>query len=257
MSLYAVFGDVHGPFESKENVELLLDVIEDLGADIVLNGDILDFYSINSYGPKHPDVRSSLDDEFYWGETFLRDLRKRFPDREIIWCLGNHEFRLERFVLKHCPAFYNYLLLHKMLPVDELDIKLVQYNERYQLANSLFVQHSPPSYSENLANTSFKKKLDEDHIWNCSHRADSVVKTGSSGRIYTTYVNGWFGSKGIIHELQRSMPENRRVFSFTKNHEMWNCSFCLVGVDEHGEHFIQQIIIKDNKCVVGGTLYSR
>lgn len=54
MSLYAVFGDVHGPFESKENVELLLDVIEDLGADIVLNGDILDFYSINSYGQNIP-----------------------------------------------------------------------------------------------------------------------------------------------------------------------------------------------------------
>tara|TARA_R110002020_G_scaffold468324_2_gene692527 strand:- start:451 stop:1212 length:762 start_codon:yes stop_codon:yes gene_type:complete len=251
-----VLGDIHGPWLNQRRLDLVLDIAQDLDCShIIINGDCLDFYHLNSYGPKHADVQTILEDEIYWGQEFLKSLRKRFPKKGIIFLFGNHEYRLDRFIMKHCPAFWNFLKLEKMLNLEDLNIEWLPYNERYQIEKTqLFVQHSPPSYSDNLANTSMKKKMDQDHIWNCAHRTDMVARTGSSGKIYTSYINGWFGSTGIIGKNQREMPENRRVFSFTKNHESWNSSFCLVGVDGKN-HYVEQVLIKDYTAMVGGNLY--
>lgn len=256
MELYGVIGDIHLPFEDRRALDLALDIFEDQGiTHLILNGDVLDFYCLNSYGAKHPDVQATLEDEFYAGQEFLNNLRKRFVDVKITYIFGNHEYRLDRFVMENCPGFWNLLKLEKQLNLKELGINWVPYNERYQLGKAnIYCQHSPPSYSENAAVTSFKKKLDVDHIWNCTHRTDRSVKTGSSGTTYTSYINGWFGSKGIIEDLQAKMPDNRRVFSFTKNHEVWNRSFCLVYVDGPKYH-VNQIIMKDYECMVGNTLY--
>ena len=254
--LYAILGDLHGPFIDERAINLAFDIFEDLGVThIILNGDILDFYNINAHGPKDPAVQTNLEDEFFWGQEFLSNLKKRFKDVEIIYIFGNHEFRLDRFVMANCPAFMNFLKLEKMLELDKLGIHWLPYNERYQVANTnLYVQHSPPSYSENLANTSLRKKLDQDHIWNCAHRTDMVAKTGSSGKVYTSYINGWFGSRGIIQQNQNQMPDNRRVFMFTKNHECWNTSFCLASV-QGNEHHVQQILMKNYKCAIGENIY--
>ena len=76
----------------------------------------------------------------------------------------------------------------------------------------------------------------------------------SDDEFYTSYINGWFGSTGIIEKNQNEMPENKRVFAYTKNHESWNCSFCLVSTDGE-EHHVQQILIKDYKCSIGNVIY--
>ena len=256
MGLYGIIGDIHGPWNDERATNLAFDVMEDLGVNhIILNGDILDFYSINAYGPKHQDIQTKLEDEINWGKDFLTQLRVRFPKEEIIYIFGNHEYRLDKFIMANCPVFWNIIKLEKMLGLKDLKIKWVPYNEKYRIGKAnLFAQHSPPSYAENAANTSFKKKFDVDHIWGCTHRSDRVVKTGSSGKVYTSYINGWFGDKGIITDLQARMPENRRVFQYTKNHEQWNSSFCIVSVDKKKYH-VQQVIIKDYTAVVGGNLY--
>ena len=81
-----------------------------------------------------------------------------------------------------------------------------------------------------------------------------AVKTGGTGNVYTAYINGWFGAKKIIHDLQSQMPENRKVFKFTKNHETWNCSFCIASI-VNGKHDVQQVLIKNYRCTVGNVVY--
>jgi len=255
--LYGVLGDLHGPWIDERAVNLALDIFEDVGVThLILNGDVLDFYNINAHGPKDPGVQTNLEDEIHWGYEFLNDLVKRFKNTEIVFIFGNHEYRLDRFIMANCPAFMNFLKLEKMLRLDELGIKWLPYNERYQVGKTnLYIQHSPPSYSANsMATTSLMKKMDTDHIWNCAHRTDMSVKTGSSGRVYTSYVNGWFGSTGIIKQNQNEMPENRRVFMYTKNHEQWNTSFCLVSV-QGKQHHVQQVLMKNYVCALGETIY--
>jgi len=256
MGLYAVISDIHGPWEDKRAVDLFVGVCVDLRVShLIINGDLFDFYNLNSHGPKDPEIQTTLDDEYEWGLEFFQMLQDKLPWVKIIFIYGNHEDRLNRFVIKNCPAFTNRLKLENHLELDKRGIEYYLYNQRYRVEDTdLFVQHSPPSYSENAANTSLKKKIDQDHIWGCTHRTDRVVKTGSSGKVYESFMLGWFGDKKIIQHNQREMPEVNRVYKFTKNHETWNCSFCLVSAYK-GQHDVQQVVVKNYRCTIGSKVY--
>ena len=168
MSLYAVIGDIHGPWEDKRAVSLFIYICKQLGVEtLVLNGDVFDFYNVNSHGPKDPEIQTTLEDEIQWGIDFFDMLQRELPNTKLVFLYGNHEDRLNRFIIKNCPAFTNMLRLENMLRLDERGIEWYPYNERYRIEKTdLFVQHSPPSYSENAANTSLRHKIDQDHIWN-------------------------------------------------------------------------------------------
>ena len=99
-----VVSDFHLPFNCPRLTALVLDIAQDvLNEDdvICINGDLLDFYSVNMHGPKSPRVKESLETEFESGVDFISNLRKRFPKNRIIFKLGNHEHRLERFITRH------------------------------------------------------------------------------------------------------------------------------------------------------------
>lgn len=256
MQLFGIIGDIHLPYTDFRALELALDLFADIGiTDLILNGDVADFYCVNAYGPKHVEVQQTIETEIDSVNEFLDKVQKKLPKAKITFIYGNHEFRLERFIMDKCPIFWNFLKLENHLRLEERGIDWVPYNERLQLGNSsLFVQHSPPSYSQNAAGTSLKKKIDEDHIWNCSHRTDMYCMTGSSGKVYTSYINGWFGSTGIMKKLQKEMPENRRVFAYTKNHESWNTSLCVAAVHKENHH-VTQVLFKDYTAMFGGVIY--
>lgn len=260
--LWGVLSDIHRPYHNQRKLDLALDLFEDQGiTGLLLGGDIADFYTINSYGPKHPDVQQTIESELIDLDEFLNYLRKRFKNIRIVFMQGNHEWRLDRYILKNCPSFYNYLTLDNHVDFEKLDIEHIEYNEKFQLADKLFFMHSPPSYSENHAATSFKKKFDEDFIFGCSHRPDMAIRKGSSGASYRVDMLGWFGEINHVKKMQHECPENRRVFSFTKNHDQWSCSFALVGVTD-GLHSVQHIQVKENPddnkyyCTVGNSLYT-
>ena len=249
----AVINDLHIPWHDPKAVSLTLDVIQDINVDrIIINGDLLDFYNINAHGPKHPDAQEALEDELYQGKEFLTGLRKRFTNQHLVFLFGNHENRLDRYILNKCPAFWNLVRLDKQLGLKLLDVEWYDYNYEYRLENTnLFVQHSPPSYSENLAMTSLKKKLDHSAIYGCSHRMDFACKTGKQG-VYEVWANGWLGSTDLS-------KGHSRVFSYAKGHQNWQQCFSIVNVIDGKEFQVQQIPIRKSKnkywCIVDGFYY--
>jgi UDP-2,3-diacylglucosamine pyrophosphatase LpxH len=112
-----VINDLHLlPNTPRPMVDLVLDAFEDVGIDrLIINGDLLDFININLHGPKHPDVISTLEDEIIEGREFLEELRARFPDIHIVFLFGNHEDRLDRFILKHAKPFWHICRLEAMV----------------------------------------------------------------------------------------------------------------------------------------------
>lgn len=243
-----VFGDVHLPFHDKDNLDLVLNVAEDLSVDrIICNGDFIDFYAINSHNPKHPVVKTTLQDEMIAGREFFEDLRKRFPKTEIIFNKGNHENRLDRFIIKNAKQFFDILTIENFIDFNRLEIEVFPYNNRYQIEDTAcFVQHSPPSYSSPMA--CLKKKFDETHIYSCTHRVGHGCVTGSSGKVYDCFFLGWFGSTNLT-------PEHSEVFSFPKGHENWQTSFAIVTVIDKTEHHINSYNIRNKKVVCDGHLY--
>jgi len=93
-----VLNDLHIPYHDPAAVMLSLEIFKDAGVnEIVLNGDVLDFYNLSRY-EKHPDMQEKLEDELNAGKAFFKMLRTMFPNEKIMFIYGNHEDRLNSYV---------------------------------------------------------------------------------------------------------------------------------------------------------------
>lgn len=245
----AVLNDTHHPLHDPRAISLVFDVLKDLQPEVLfLNGDILDFYMLNSHGPKHPDIIFNLEDEFNSGRAFLEECREKLPNAKIIFNSGNHENRLDRFIIGNARPLWGFCTVEKQLRLSDLEIEYYPYNTAYRVkGTSLFLQHSPPSYGENGARTSLLKKPGASFIYGCTHRMQSSFITHATGEVHSVHFNGWLGSTTLTDQHQA-------VYSFIKNHLTWQQCFAVVTVDEPN-FFVNQYSIKDYKCSVDGYLY--
>ena len=118
----AIINDLHRPFHDPTALATVLDIISDAHIDrIILNGDVMDMYNVNSHGPTHPLVGSLLEDEISDTRMWLEELRKRFPEKEIIFLYGNHEDRLERFLIQYARKLFNLIKAFCFLQTIESD----------------------------------------------------------------------------------------------------------------------------------------
>lgn len=249
-----VINDLHIPFHdsrlvSVEATGMIFDIAEDLAVDrILLNGDVLDCYNWNSYGI-HPAVQVDMETELYLGRCFFENLRERFPHTELVFCYGNHEARFEKWVIEKCKPVYNILRLDLELGLERLGIEWYPYQQTYTIESSnVKVVHSPPSYSVNGSRASLLKKIDQTFLYGCTHREQKSCITGGSGAVYSAYFNGWLGS---VDET----PSHQKVFSYRKGHVDWQQCFSIVTTIDEVESHVNQISIRNHKCVVDGHLY--
>lgn len=98
-----VMSDLHIPYHDKESVRIALQHMKDEGCTaIVLLGDVLDFFAC-SFWEKDPR-RRNLGQEIEAGRQFFEALREGFPDAQIMYKLGNHEERWERYMFSQAPV---------------------------------------------------------------------------------------------------------------------------------------------------------
>jgi len=243
LKTFAVFNDVHLAVSCSGSVKLLFEVLADTSPDeIYILGDLLDFYSINFFGPRHPDIKFNVEDEIHSGIKFLEKLKEACPDSDIMLCGGNHEIRLERFAIDKCPGFFNIFRVETMLQLERLGIEYRKYQEIVQVGSAnLRMMHSPPSYGVNGARSSLLAKPGSSWIFACSHRQQHASISDSHGDVHHCWFNGWLGST-------TETDQHKIVYSFVKGHENWQRCFGL-GVHD-GEFFNYQqssVIQKDNK----------
>lgn len=249
-----VINDIHFPFHNPRLIHydctgLIPDLLEEIPFDrLILNGDILDMYNWNSYGI-HPAVNVDMEEELAIGLQFIKALRKRFPKLKIVFLYGNHEDRFERWIIKEAKPIYNLFKLETELRLEEHDIEFHYYNHKYQIEKSnVFVQHSPPSYAENGAGTSLKKKHDQSFIFGCTHREQHHTITGGSGKVYECWFNGWLGK-------WNETKDHEKVYSYRKGHAAWqNCFITTATYDQEFTH-ITQHGIRDEKVFIEGDLW--
>ncbi len=97
--------DIHGPFHDSACIELLLEYIRQYKpAHLILGGDILDIYLLNTFargnlnGPKH--LRDELEvTEKEVIQPIYEVVKRANPKVKITWLEGNHEDRLQNRLL--------------------------------------------------------------------------------------------------------------------------------------------------------------
>lgn len=100
-----VLSDIHIPYHERTPLLAAIEYGKDRGADtVLLNGDIADFYAA-SFWETDPNKRDFAG-ELKLVRQFLQLIRQEFPKARIIYKLGNHEERWERFIIHKAPEVY-------------------------------------------------------------------------------------------------------------------------------------------------------
>jgi UDP-2,3-diacylglucosamine pyrophosphatase LpxH len=95
-----ILSDVHIPYHSEAAVRLAIQHGIDNNVDaVLLNGDIMDMYSASQHekDPRKRDLKNEIEQT----KQFLSMLRKAFDGKPIYYRAANHEYRLERYLMKY------------------------------------------------------------------------------------------------------------------------------------------------------------
>lgn len=129
-----VLSDVHIPYHDKTAVDAILKYFAKRKVDtILLNGDIIDFYTISRH---EPDPRQrKLEREITSTKQFLAHLRGRFPKAKIAYKTGNHEERWTRYLAIKAPELLGVQEFEfaKMFGCKDLDITVIDDRRRITL----------------------------------------------------------------------------------------------------------------------------
>jgi predicted phosphodiesterase len=98
--------DLHIPYHSNEAIERIFDGAHAAGCTrfVIINGDMVDCYQLSRFC-KNPGKRS-FKQELEDTKDFLRSLRTAFPSARIIIKKGNHDVRLEKYMMTRAPELY-------------------------------------------------------------------------------------------------------------------------------------------------------
>lgn len=97
-----VASDIHFPYQDDKAVEAFIRYVESRQPKVVvLNGDVLDFYKLSRFS-KDPAGKNPAE-EIEMCREFLKNVRKVAPNSDIYYVIGNHETRLEKYVLDNAP----------------------------------------------------------------------------------------------------------------------------------------------------------
>lgn len=129
-----LMSDIHIPHHDKAAIEVAVKEGKRRKANvIILNGDILDCYSISRFDkdPSHP----KLLEEIRMGQQLFKYLRAQFPSARIIWKEGNHEERFGMFIRNNAPALFGFpcLAWESLLNVEAYGVEFVGDKARIDL----------------------------------------------------------------------------------------------------------------------------
>ena len=102
---YLVLCDLHLPFHDKNVLQVATTEAKKLKVKgVLLNGDVLDSHEISRFDRSPDDHRYRT--EIDLGRKLLEWLRHQFPKAHLIWKSGNHDCRLDKYLITRAPALF-------------------------------------------------------------------------------------------------------------------------------------------------------
>lgn len=213
---------MHMPYHDEQAIQLFIDHCYKIQPKtILLAGDCLDCYQVSRWN-KNPKMRD-FPSEVAMMKAFLISLHEAFPEAKIVYKVGNHEERYEKYLMEHAPALFGLdeITLQNLIGATEPWIDYVD-NKRVITAKKLHIIHGH-EYTFAISNpvnparglyTRAKKNAMTFHF----HQTSEHSETAINGDLATCW------SVGCLCQLHCDyMPLNR-----------WNHGFADVFEDVDG-----------------------
>jgi predicted phosphodiesterase len=232
-----ILSDVHIPYHDEIALKTAIAFGKKKKPDvIILNGDIGDFYGVSRHDK---DPRRSLADELDALRQFLFYLRAQFPKARILYKIGNHEARMEMFLVKNAPVLLGVadFELPVLLKFAELGIELVPSLTLIRLGNlPIYHGHELPQGMSSPVNPArgIWMRVQESLICGHWHRtSEHTESTGLNKKLSSCW------STGCLCDLS---PDYAIV-------NRWNHGFVWVETQADGNYEVS------NHKIINGKVY--
>lgn len=235
-----VFNDVQAPYQDPITIGLILRAIKDIQPDvIIINGDLIDFYSISKFNPD-PKRRLQLQDDIDCTVDLLGQVKQAAPKAKRIVTAGNHEDRLRAYLWTKATELSSLrdLDIRKQLRLDYLGIDFAPYDSIVKINDVFKIEHgdSVSKHSGWTAKAMYEKR-GGNGMCGHSHRKGDHLKTIDGD------TNGWW-ENGCVCDLN---PE------YIKEPNWQQCFAVITFI---GEWFsVQQVPIIKHKFIYNGKMY--
>jgi predicted phosphodiesterase len=186
----AVLSDIHFGIHDKQAVIAAVQYARSEQVEnIVLNGDILDGARISRH-PKNPNMPKFLD-ELEMVKPFLRGLRADFPSARIIFKAGNHEDRLEAYLMANAQEMAGLVDWTKLLNLTDVGIEFAETSQFMRVADTHIIHGHEVKVGGgvNPARALMLKTL-ETTVMGHVHRTSFSHGRGLGGKYIKTYTTG-------------------------------------------------------------------
>ena len=232
-----ILTDIHVPYHDPEALEAALRHGDKFNPTLVLlDGDIVDFYTISRYETR-PSERD-LKTEILFTRQLFKHLRKRYPKARITYKLGNHDERWMHNIWKKAPELANIkeFDIDQILHTTEYGMDVVD-DQRMIMLGKLPVLHGhelPKGMSSpvNPARGFFMRGI-EIMLAGHLHRTSEHTEPTMLGKTITCW------STGCLCDLH---PEYARI-------NKWNSGFATVEVSKDGSFNCDNLRIHKGKVL--------
>lgn len=245
METALIIPDCHVPYEDKKCFNAMLMAAMDIDPQyIYVLGDFADFYAVNSHG-KHPEAQHLLIDEVDEVNQRLDIIDAQFPDAKKVFIVGNHEFRLERYLCNNAPSLFGITSIEFLFQFNQrAKWSVIPYGKNQKvniMGTDLIARHEPFSMS------SAKASLNKCHtslVYGHIHRREEFWHTSLDGRKMVNFSPGWLGDE-----------RNSKIFGYAFPN--WQKGFAYVQAPKGSKEFHHTIVGFDSqkRCIVNGKTY--
>ena len=235
--------DTHIPYHDKKAVDLILKVAKKWKPDtIVLGGDFIDNYSVSSHD-RDPNRSLKLDVEVEETIKYLKII-KELKAKKNIFIAGNHEWRLERYLMSVAPELNNIVSTPKILKLKELGFEYIPYKQVYKIGK-LAITHDLGK----AGRTAHLKALDDyqnNVVIFHTHRLGYAIEGDVEGNKHVGTMLGWLGDVESADYKHRAMANKE-----------WALGFGIAYHDtKTGVVYVVPIPIVNYTCLIEGELIS-
>lgn len=232
--------DCHIPYHDPGAWALLMKAGQALRPDIVVClGDFADFYSVSAHD-KNPERAHDLQAEVGTVKERLAELASLNPRRKV-YLAGNHEDRLERYLMQRAPALFGSVRIPEVLGLYEDGWEFVPYRQSFRLGK-LHLTHDIGQAGRNahrVAADTFQGSAIIGH----THRLEYGVIGNADGPPILGAMLGWLGDFSRVDYLHQ-----------VKARRDWVHGFGVGYMEPNGVVHLQPCPIVGGKVVVGGRL---
>lgn len=238
MDISVAFSDTHIPYHDKLSYSAMLDAFTDLNPNqILIGGDFLDCHNIGRWG-KNLNIEETLQEEIEAGIAELCLLRKKFPRSKVVYLFGNHEQRLEKYIMRKCGELWKMLELQRLLCLKEIGIDYIPYgpSQRYTVG-TYTIKHAFTGAVSTAA-----QRAGCNLIFGHSHKLGESRFTSLNGAEYHAI------NSGHLCDI------SNQAFAYLENYHQWQQGFVVIE-ENNGICTAKSISIKDHKFILNGKLY--